>query len=199
MFVQVSSGQAVEGLGLRQQFERWAVNVRPGAVGCFGGTAGITSLGRFIAVVRFEDEAAALANSQRSEQAAWWEETSRFLDGDVLVRGSEDIDFLGPGGSDDAEFVQVIEGQTTDRTRFMDLERRIEDGFAIERPDFMGSLLVWWPGGRWLEVAYFKTEAETRAAEQKGHSHELDELFAKWQMLAAPSSYLDLTEPWPLS
>ncbi|HUQ64096.1 MAG TPA: hypothetical protein VM121_10105 [Acidimicrobiales bacterium] len=148
--------------------------------------------------MRFADQDAAFANSQRTEQSAWWGETSRYLKGDVLLRGSEEIDFLGSGGFDEAGFVQVIEGQTTDRATFMELEREIEDGFAIERPDFTGSLLAWWPEGRWLEVAYFRSEEETRAAEQKGLSPELSELFAKWQTLAAPSSYLDLTEPWVL-
>lgn len=198
MFVQVATAQAVDGLGLRQQFQRWAVDVRPRAAGFLGGTAGVTALGRFIAVMRFEDQDAAFANSQRTEQSAWWNETSRYLEGDVLLRGSDDVDFLRSGGSDEAGFVQVIEGQTTDRAKFMELERAIEDGFAIERTDFTGSLLAWWPEGRWLEVAYFRSEEETRAAEQKGLSPELSELFAKWQTLAAPSSYLDLTEPWLL-
>jgi hypothetical protein len=58
-----------------------AVDVRPGAVGCLGATAGVTSLGGFVAVVRFEHEEAALESSRRREQSAWWEETSRFFEG----------------------------------------------------------------------------------------------------------------------
>jgi hypothetical protein len=78
----------------------------------------------------------------------------------------------------------------------MELEREIERGFASERPDFLGSFLAWWPDGEWVEVASFRSEAETRAAERDGLSPELQEVFADWQSLAAPSSYLDISEPW---
>lgn len=199
MFVQVFSGRVADGAALHRQFERWATDVRPEAVGFLGSTAGITTKGLFVALVRFESEQSARANSERPEQAAWWDETERCFDGPVAFRESDDLDLLGKGGSDNASFVQVIEGQTSNRARFMELERQIEKGFINERPDFIGSMLVWWPEGTWLEVAYFSSEAETRAAEQRGLSNDLTELFSEWQALAAPSSYRDLSEPWLLS
>lgn len=100
------------------------------------------------------------------------------------------------GRSGHAGFVQVIEGRTPDRRRFMELEREIETGFVTERPDFLGSVLAWWPDGNWVEVACFRSEAEARAAERRGLSPALQEVFADWQALAAPSSYLDLGDPW---
>ncbi len=199
MFVQVISGQAGDGAGLRRQFERWASDLRPSSTGFLGSTAGVTTDGRFVAVARFEDEQSARANSDRPEQSAWWEETERFFKGPVTFRESSDVEILARGGSDEAGSVQVIEGRTTDRPQFMDLERRLEPGFVAERPDFIGSLLVWWDDGTWVEVAYFTSEDEARAGEERGLSPQVSDVFAKWQQVAAASSFLDVTEPWLVS
>ncbi|MDP9075002.1 MAG: hypothetical protein M3N98_12730 [Actinomycetota bacterium] len=195
MFIQVASGDVAEHSVLRQQLERWVVEVRPGAAGFLGATAGITSRGHFVSVARFDGKPAARSNLERPEHVQWWKRTERCFNGPVEVRESEDLDFLGNGGSDSAGFVQVIEGRTGDRARFMVLEREIERGFVKERPDFIGSMLVWWESGAWLEVAYFSSEEQTRAAEQSGLSEGLTNVFSEWQGLAAPSSYHDFTQP----
>lgn len=196
MFAQVISGLAADRDGLRRQFERWVRELRPGAAGFLGSTGGVTAEGHFVAVVRFEDAAASRANAERPEQSAWWQDTEQLLDGPATFRESDDIELLGVGGSDSAGFVQVIEGRTADRATFMHLERQLEQGFLDHRPDFIGSTLVWWRNGTWLEAAYFTSEAEVRAGEARGLSPALDELFAQWQQLASPSLYLDLGKPW---
>lgn len=76
MFVQVIQGKATDPAALRRQWETWDRELKPGAQRFLGGTAGVTADGEFIAVVRFEDEAAARANSDRADQDAWWAETS---------------------------------------------------------------------------------------------------------------------------
>ena len=78
----------------------------------------------------------------------------------------------------------------------MDLERRIEAGYAEERPDFLGSLLLWWPGGAWVEVASFRSEAETRAADARGFSEPLAALVEEWEAVAGVASTLALADPW---
>ncbi len=199
MFVQIVSGEVGDRVALRRQFQHWADELRSGAVGFLGGTAGLAADGEFVGVARFENEQAARSNCQRPEQAAWWRETERCFVGPIVVRESNDHDLLANGGSDRAGFVQVIEGRTQHRATFMELERHIEKGFLTERPDFIGSMLVWWPDGSWLEVAYFCSEAETRAAEHRGTSAELTKIFAEWRGLAAPSSYFDINQPWMIS
>ena len=72
MFVQVIQGKAKDAAGLRKQWERWDQELKPAAKGYLGSTAGVTADGEFIALVRFEDEAAARANSDSPEQSAWW-------------------------------------------------------------------------------------------------------------------------------
>jgi hypothetical protein len=196
VFVQLLTGAVANATALRRQFDRWAIDLTDGASGFLDVTAGITPDGTFVAAARFEDASQARHNSWRPEQASWWRETAPCFRGDVVFRESEDIEYLGPGRSGTAGFVQVIEGRTSDRRRFMELEREIEKGFTTERPDFLGSFLAWWRDGTWVEVACFRSEAETRTAEQNGLSRELQDVFMDWQCLAAPSSYLDISDPW---
>ena len=103
MFVQVIKGQTNDAAGLQQQAERWAADVRPGAIGHLGGTFGIAEDGTFVVLARFEDEASARANSDRAEQRAWWEESARLNDGDPFHESS-DVTTLFDRGSDDAGF-----------------------------------------------------------------------------------------------
>jgi hypothetical protein len=199
MFVQVIRGQVVDAQRLQAQFDRWRTDLRPGAVGFVGCTAGVAPGGRFVAVVRFDSALSAEANGTRAEQRNWWRDTRDLIDA-ATFHGSDDVEFLASGGSDRAGFVQVIEGRTDSRDEFMRLERELEHGgFTVERPDFIGSTLVFWTDGAWLEVAYFTSEADVRAGEQRGLSPSTAAIFDQWQRVAAPFSYLDLTDPWTIS
>ena len=86
MFGQVIQGNTADPAAVREAMDRWAQDLSPGAEGWLGTVAGVTQDGRFIAVVRFDSEGAARANSDRAEQDQWWAETSRLLDGEVTVR-----------------------------------------------------------------------------------------------------------------
>ena len=70
MFVQIIEGRTNDPKALMEQGDAWQRDVRPGAIGYLGVTAGVTADGRTVAIVRFEDEASARANSERPEQAA---------------------------------------------------------------------------------------------------------------------------------
>ena len=75
MFVQVIEGRVADRDALRRQMDRWMSELRPGATGFLGSTAGVTDDGYAIAFARFESAAAAEANSERPEQGRWWAET----------------------------------------------------------------------------------------------------------------------------
>ncbi len=68
MFVQVITGRTSKAAELRAAFDRWMTELSPGAKGWLGSTAGVTEDGRFVALARFESEAAAQRNSDRPEQ-----------------------------------------------------------------------------------------------------------------------------------
>jgi hypothetical protein len=194
MFVQLIEGRTTDAEGLERQGERWQAEVRPGAVGYLGVTSGVTADGRSIAIVRFESEAAARANSERPEQSAWWADTSKFFDGDVDFTESSDVtEFLG-GGSDEAGFVQVMKVSGVDRAQVERLDQTFEQ-FAKLRPDLLGGLRVWTGPDRYVEAAYFSSEADARAGEQAELPAEVQATMAEFQEVMANTEFLDLTDP----
>ena len=94
--------------------DRWTEELAPGAPGWLGGTYGMTDEGEFVGVVRFESREAAAHNSTRPEQGEWWKQRQPCFDGDVTFHDCDDAIIMFDGGSDDAGFVQVIQGRVDD-------------------------------------------------------------------------------------
>jgi hypothetical protein len=197
MFVQVIEGKVSDESGLRRQLDRWNADLRPGAAGFLGSTGGVTDDGVGFAIARFESAAAAHANSERSEQGAWWAETEKCFDGPVSFTDSEDVEEFLAGGSNDAGFVQVMKTSAgVDRAVLKDLDQRFEKHAKSWRPDLIGGVRVWTGENSTVEVNYFTSEAEARANEGKEPPAELAEVFAQFSDLMATTEYLDLRDPW---
>jgi hypothetical protein len=193
MFVQVIKGRTDDPTGLRRQLQRWRDEVKPGAVGFEGSTVGVAEDGTFVVLARFSDAGAAQKNSGRPEQAAWWEATAKYLDGDPTFRESTDTATLLGGGSNDATFVQIMEGSVKDRARAEALETPdMLDQLRAARPDLLGSHRVWFDDGTYIEAAYFTSEADARSGEQSpaftAPQQEYIELFGE-------PTFTDLREP----
>jgi hypothetical protein len=197
MFVQVIEGKVSDKAGLHRQMDRWEADLRPGAAGFVGSTGGVTDDGVGFAIARFESAAAAKANSERAEQGAWWSETEKCFDGPVSFTDSEDVEeFLG-GGSNDAGFVQVMKTQAgPGRAVVKELDEQFEKHASTWRPDLIGGVRVWTSETSTVEVNYFTSEAEARAAENKEPPAELAELFSKYADVIANTEFLDLRDPW---
>jgi hypothetical protein len=198
MFVQVIQGKAKDPAQLRKQLERWDEELKPGAKGYLGSTAGVTADGEFIALARFESEEAARANSARAEQGAWWQETSRSL-ADAMFHDCTLVDLINEGGSDHAGFVQVIQGKVTDVDKARELDRATQSQMSEIRPDVIGGIVAWHPeNGRFTNAIYFTSEAEARAKEKEtSDSPEFDKYMSEWQAISdGEPKFLDLTEPW---
>lgn len=184
MFVQVIKGHTSDPAGLRRQLEQWRTDLKPTAVGFEGSTVGIAEDGTFIALARFTDADAAMANSERPEQGAWWEETAKYLDSEPTFRESTDTAMLFDGGAQNAEFVQVMEGAVTDRGKAEAMETpEMLQQLRAARPDLLGSHRVWLDDGTYIEAAYFTNEADAREGEQSmdftGTQQEYMELFGE--------------------
>jgi hypothetical protein len=191
MFVQMITGRVDDVEALRRQVDRWNDEVRPGATGFLGSTAGVTSKGDVMAFIRFESEAAARANDERTEQSEWWAETEKCYVGDVAFREFTDVETILDGGSDDAGFVQVMQFRVTDRARLRELEQGMLDEMRTARPDVIGALRMW-DGDRSVQVVYFTSEAEARSGEQKEMPGDDDALEA----LLTDIEYDDISDPW---
>ena len=198
MFIQVIRGQATDREGLRRQMDRWNSELRPGAAGFLGSTAGITDDGRFVAMARFESEAASRANSQRDEQGAWWAETEKCLEAASFQDSTEVITMQG-GGSNDAGFVQVMCGRVTDTEKMAALRPKmgeVESAMKRYRPDVLGDVIAVNADDSYTDLVYFQSEAEARQGETKEMPAELGALFGELMSAIAVDEYLDLKDPW---
>ncbi|MBA3431227.1 MAG: hypothetical protein H0U16_07085 [Actinobacteria bacterium] len=198
MFAQVIQGRVTDAAGLKKQWGKWDQDIKPRVQGYLGGTAGVTPDGEFIAIARFESEEAARSNSDSPEQGAWWEETSKYLS-EPMFHDCTEVDLVNDGGSDDAGFVQVIQGKSKDVSRSRELDARMEPQLKELRPDVIGGIVAWHPqNGRFTNALYFTSEAEARAKEKEMESAEGFEEFMKELEAISDGEpkFLDITDPW---
>jgi hypothetical protein len=194
MFVQVIEGRTSDAAALKEHGEQWQRDVRPASIGYLGVTSGITDDGRSIAIVRFEDEASARANSELPEQAAWWEGMAKLYDGEpTFTESSDTTEWMG-GGSDDAGFVQVMKSTGVDRAQVERMDAAFEPHTDL-RPDLLGGLRIWTGTDSCIDVAYFTNEAAAREGEKAEMPDELKELMGSMEGMGE-TTYLDLTDPF---
>lgn len=196
MFVQVMEGRVNDVDGLRAQIDKWRAELAPGAKGFLGTTAGATADGNFFAIVRFESEEAARANSDRPEQGEWWAATSACYDGDVTFTDCPEVDTFGAGGSDDAGFVQVIKGRA-DRAELAPVAAETEEILQRTRPDVIGGIVAWPGDGTFIQTVYFTSEAEARANEKREPA--TDEERQAWERMSSlmqMDAFIDISDPW---
>ncbi|HEY6688688.1 MAG TPA: hypothetical protein VI094_21065 [Propionibacteriaceae bacterium] len=196
MFAQVIQGKTSNPEGLDAALNQWQQDLAPGANGWLGSTSGVTEDGRAIAVVRFESEEAARHNSNRPEQDRWWSETSNLFDGQPTFRDSTDVTVDVQGDPDQAGFVQVMQGRSTDPERARQLMDQDADKWAEFRPDVIGSVTIGHEDGGYTMVLYFTSEAEAREGERKEPPPELQAQMEEMNKLSVgENEFYDLKQP----
>ncbi len=198
MFVQVVRGKVKDGERLRSQAEAWEREVRPRAIGFLGSTGGITDDGDFIVLARFEDEESAKANSALPEQDRWWKATEQHLE-DVTFHDCSDVEVWGGGGSDEAGFVQIMQGRVNDIDAVRRLNDSMEKEMPVRRPDVLGGLTIVYDDGAFTDVVYFSSVEEARRNE-KAMSEDPPAEMEEWaSLIEGDITYYDLEEPWLVS
>ena len=193
MLIQVIEGKVKDADLLRRQMERWRGELKPGASGYLGSTGGITADGRGITLARFESEQAAKANSDRPEQGAWWNETAKAFDGPATFHDCREVDLLLGGGSNDAGFVQIIQGRAKNESEMRKRVSELEGQLRERRPDILGMMLAWHGDGGFTQAVYFTSEENARRQEQ---ATEQDQLRQEYMSLfEGQPTFFDLTEP----
>jgi hypothetical protein len=195
MFVQVIEARTSDPEGIRRQLDKWMADLRPGATGYIGTTSGIAADGRTVALVRFESEDAARANSDRPEQGAWWADMEKLLD-DVHFTESNDVTTLLAGGSDDAGFVQIMKVAGVDRAKVEDADRQFESLAPKLRPDLIGGLRVWTGPDTMIEANYFTSEDAAREGEKTPPPAEFADGFAEFMAMMSKAEWIDLSDPF---
>jgi hypothetical protein len=197
MFVQVIQGTLTDQAQIRAALDRWVGELAPDASGWLGTTAGVTEDGRFIALARFENEELARRNSNQPEQDQWWAETAKLFTGEATFRDSTDVTVDLQGNPDDAGFVQIIQGRSSDPERVKELTSQDSDHWAEYRPDIIGSLAIGHEGGAYTVAIYFTSEAEAREGERKEPPPEIAAQMAEMQKLeVGEPEFFDIKDPW---
>ena len=196
VFIQIIQGKCRDAEGMRRLTDEWRERMAPSVEGWLGGTYGITDDDEFVAVVRFESREAAMRNSVRPEQGEWWSRFEKCLDGPAAFHDCDNaMMFLG-GGSDDAGFVQVIQGRVSDPERFRSFMSQPMDVLHEQRPEIMGGTIAMEPDGWFTETVAFRTEAEAREGESREMSGEMADRWAQEMATMSDVHYLDLHSPW---
>lgn len=196
MFVQVIQGRVGDADAARATMDRWLRDLRPGAQGWLGGTYGVTDDGLLVAVVRFESYEDARRNSERSEQSGWWDQMSRHFTGKITFHDCKDVSLLVGGGSDDANFVQIIQGRVRDRDRVLALLEQSSQLISKYRPDVLGATIAIDEDGYLTETVAFTSEQEARLAEKQEMPAEVKSLMDEEMSLLEDVEFLDLHQPW---
>jgi len=197
MFVQVIQGQVSDAAAARARFQKWMTDLAPGATGWLGSTAGVTDDGRLVVLARFESEEAARQNSERPEQGAWWEETRQVFTGEPEFHDSSVVEVDLRGNPDDAGFVQVMQGRTTDPDKARQLMADDSIDWESFRPEILGSLNLEHDGDGWTMATYFSSEEAAREGESKPPPPEMEKLMQELQQISAGEpKYFDLKDPW---
>ncbi len=195
MFVQVISGTVTDVDEMDRLADRWQTDLRPGAAGYLGTTAGVTDDRHFVVLARFESAEAAAKNSERPEQGAWWAEMEKVV-GDVTFHNCSRIATLFGGGKDDAGFVQVMQGRIKDRAKAEEFFGRTAEAEKLlggARPDVIGEVIaVHDDGDTYTDVVYFSSEEEARANEAKPMPPEAQEIMAEMDAAIEVTEFLDL-------
>jgi hypothetical protein len=192
MFVQVIEGKVKDADLLLRQTDRWIEEIKPDVKGYLGSTGGITRDGHAVWVARFESAEAAQSNSGNPRQDAWWNETSKAFDGEPTFYDCTEVDTLFDGGSDNAGFVQVIEGTATDPARIREMFRSHEAELRAARPDIIGGIVAW-HGDSFSQVMYFTDEAQTRTQEKATENADMRKEYEA--VFAGPPRFYDIPKP----
>ena len=200
MFIQVIHGRATNPPGIRRDLGRWQRQLAADADGWLGSTTGITDDGWSITVVRFASEAQARRNRDRPEQREWWRDASQHL-ARVAVHDAPKVHSYRDGGSDQAGFVQVIQGHTEDMERMVRLGRNQEEVLARDAPHILGMTVAEHADrpGDFTQIVYFTSEQDARRFEQEPPAEGDEPVLEQLRSLMTDSRSFDLRDPQLLS
>jgi hypothetical protein len=189
MFIQVMQAKSSRRDEVRALMQEWNDLPSEGS-GYLGGTYGFTDDDEFIGVVRFESKEKAMANSERPETDAMSKRMAELMDGPPSFQDCDDVTVWREGGSDDAGFVQIIQGRTDDPDRLKEVMGGDDDDMRAQRPDIIGGTFALADDGTFTNTVAFTDEASAREGEQKGSPPE------EMMSLMQDVKYYDLRDPW---
>jgi hypothetical protein len=200
MFIQVIQGRATNPPGIRRDLGRWQRQLAADADGWLGSTTGITEDGWSITVIRFASEAQARRNSERPEQREWWRDAAQHL-ARVVFHDAPKVHTYGDGGSDQAGFVQILQGHSDDMEGMVSLGREQEEVLAREAPHILGMTVAEHADrpGDFTQVVYFTSEQDARSFQQEPPAEAEEPVLEQLRSLMTDLRSFDLRDPQLLS
>lgn len=188
MYVRVFQGTPQHPTGLRKQWLHGEWSKTAAECGADDAVAGLASSGQWLGVLRWVDEP-----HPRPEPHGVLEG----LIADVQSFDSTDVEVVGAGcPAEGAAFVQIMQARVADRAGWADADKVAVPLYTAARPDFLGSLRIWGPGGRLTVIDSFTTEAEARAGEAAPTTVEQKAAYDAWFGYLSGIEWHDLREPW---
>ena len=189
MFIQVIQAKSDRHDEVRALMHEWAEMPDDGS-GFLGATYGFTDDDDFLGVIRFESKEKAMANSARPETDAMAKRMAELMDAPPTFYDCNDVTVWREGGSDDAGFVQIIQGKTDDPAGLKETMSADSDDFRQERPDIIGGTFALTDDGTFINTVAFTDEASAREGEKKSSPPE------DMMSLMRDVKYFDLRDPW---
>jgi hypothetical protein len=190
MFIQVIQAKSTRRDEVKALIQEWGAMPHGDEYGFLGGTYGFDDDDTFFGVVRFESKEKAMANSARPETDSMAKRMAELMDGPPTFHDCDDVTVWLDGGSDDAGFVQIIQGRVDDRDALKAAMTQDEDSLRAERPDVIGGTMAIADDGTFTNTVAFTDEASAREGEKKSDPPE------EFQTLMQDVSFHDLHDPW---
>jgi hypothetical protein len=181
-----------------EHVRRWHADVEARAVGWLGNTAGVSTDGDFIMLLRFESEEAAYITSDLPEYEQWWRTFASFLDTKPVFKGSTSVMGILSGGSDDATAVRITKGHS-EATRLRDSIRRLESLTPEERATIIGGIVAWHDRDRFTEALYLTSQDLPRFRQRRTARTPLSRFLDDHEAIILDRSEMDLYRPWLVS
>jgi hypothetical protein len=121
------------------------------------------------------------------------------FDGEVTFFECDDVQVALGGGSDDAHFVQIMEGRSDDVPRMHELMGRHPDEMHAARPEILGGMMMDVGGGRYVEAFYFTSEDAARQGEQQDVPDDVRADLEAGMAMMGDVTFFDLREPLLIS
>jgi hypothetical protein len=188
MFVRVFQGTPQHPTGLRKQWLRGEWRTLASGSGADGAVGGLASSGQWLGVLQWHTTPDPVPAAH---------DTLESLLADVRSFDSADVEVVLAGApAEGAEFVQIMQARVADRAGWAAADGVALPLYAEARPDFLGSLRIWEPGGRLTVVDSFTSEAEARAGEAASPSAEAKEAYQAWFDHLSGIVWHDIRNPW---
>jgi hypothetical protein len=194
MFIQIVQGTCTSRREMRELTDAWCGDVAD-QEGWLGGTYGFTDDDRFVGVVRFTDGLACVRAANRPGASWYWARALELFDNSCEIHASDDITMMFTGGTDDASFVQVLQGRlrNAEKLRRLLTDQQMTTMLHEARPEILGATLAIEADGTFTETVSFTDEFLARRGESIAMP---EQVTAALHDAIIELEYLDLREPW---